>query len=146
MSSNESEPLRKEQVYSDGVLDVEAPSPIILFFVLWTVLYGYFALRMDRDPEDCWATPDSDFIQPGPSETGENVGELFRHCYEGFLFLTLFQLKIAVLSYCIRSEVCRQFLFLFILLSSYAFIGLWIFLIYVRFSQTGKVCSGDYLT
>ena len=59
---SESEPLRKEKVYSDGVLDVEAPSPIILFFVLWTVLYGYFALRMDHDPEDCWASPDSDVI------------------------------------------------------------------------------------
>ena len=142
----ETEPIIKnERTYRDGVLDVEAPSPVICFYAVWAVLYGYFALKLDHDPEGCLADENSDAILMQPSATSRDVGEIFRICYQGFFVLTFLQLKIALLSHCTKSEICRQFFFLLVLLTSYTFIGLWLYLIYIRFSHPGKVCSGDFL-
>ena len=75
----ESEPIvKQERTYRDGVLDVEAPSPVICFYAVWVVLYGYFALRLDHDPEMCLASDESDKILTQPSSTSIDVGETFR--------------------------------------------------------------------
>ena len=42
-------------------------------------------------------------------------------------------------------EYLRRALSILTLFAQYAFYLVWIFLIIVRFSHAGKVCSGDYL-
>ena len=136
---------RKERTYRDGVTDVDAPVPIFAFYIAWACLYGYFALRLDDDPEVCLASPDSDVVLVAPSSSSVDVGEIFRYCFDRFFYLTLLQISIALLTHLIKGPTIRQILFLLILLSSYAFIGLWIYLVVIRLEHTGKVCSGDFL-
>ena len=137
---------RKERRYRDGVLDVDAPAPVIVFYIIWACLYGYFALRFDDDPEVCIASPDSNQILATQPPDSEDIGEKFRYCFDRFFYLTLLQIAIATLTHIFVNDIFRQFLFLIMLLSSYAFIGLWIYIVIKRFSWVGQVCSGDFLT
>ena len=48
-----------EKKYRDGVLDVDAPLSVMIVYIFFACLYGFFALRYDDDPESCYADTDS---------------------------------------------------------------------------------------
>ena len=114
-------------------------------YIVWACIYGFFALRYDTDPEACYADADSDKPLKYPSLHSQDVGQVFRFCFNWFFFLTLGQIAVAASTHCFKNQNMRQLLFLLMLLSSYAFISLWGYAIYTRFTHEGRVCSGDFL-
>ena len=75
-----------------------------------------------------------------------NVGERFRRCFELFFFVCLLQLAMLTFMQAFGREYIRRTLSILIVFATYAFYLVWLYLIVIRFSHSGKVCSGDYLS
>ena len=64
-------------------------------FIIWGIVYGYFALRYDDDPEVCYAA-NGKYVRISESKiagsTITNVGDRFRICFQIFFFVCLLQL------------------------------------------------------
>ena len=120
-------------------------------FIIWAIVYGYFALRYDDDPEVCYASSGKDFrISDNKVNTGiaiVNVGDRFRICFQIFFFVCLLQLVMVTFMQMVGGkDGLRRGLSLLTIFAQYAFYMVWIILIIVRFNHAGKVCSGDYLS
>ena len=71
------------------------------------------------------------------------VGDRFRTCFHILFFTCLLQITMIIL---ITQDVVPRLLSAIMILTSYTYALVWIYLIIVRFSHSGKVCSGDYLS
>ena len=58
------------------------PSGMMLYTVVWAILFGYFALGYDSDPDSCMATTEND-VKVGSDHPNEvDVGAKFRMSFE----------------------------------------------------------------
>ena len=71
------------------------PAYALVNFIIWGIVYGYFALRYDDDPEVCYAA-NGKYVRISESKlagsTITNVGDRFRICFQIFFFVCLLQL------------------------------------------------------
>ena len=115
----------------------------------WTLVFGYFALRLDSDPEDCEASDEQDYRFGIGSKLHEerfiDVGGRYRLTFRIAFFAYLAMTVIGSATYVISSDAIRKLMFLILALMNYAVVFAWIFAFYVRMQHSGKVCSGDYL-
>ena len=132
------------------LLRVEYSSTVALAsYIVWSAIYGYFALRFDSDPEVCIASETKDVrIAKGTSSIAEDetdVGERFRNCFDVLFFLSAYLMTISLVISCIKNETFRKCLAIIGALAQYALTITVIVLFVSRFRHTGRVCSGDYL-
>mmetsp|Transcript_39540 Transcript_39540/g.51788 ORF Transcript_39540/g.51788 Transcript_39540/m.51788 type:complete len:192 (+) Transcript_39540:26-601(+) len=123
---------------------------LLMMNCFWALVFGYFALRFDSDPETCEASDINDFRWGRASnfqreERFIDVGFRFRLtltiAFASYAMMTV----LGSLSYVITSDTIRKLLFFVLALVNYAVFFAWIFAFYVRVQHSGKVCSGDYL-
>ena len=126
--------------------------------IIFVAVYGYFALSFDGDPNDCYAndTDDNRIDHEGDGDTKDtqNVGAKFSFAFKILFFMTLLQVFItlfaAVLTKGSKSEsrdrrrMFQMTIFMYSI-TSLIELALWIYLIVVRFTHQGQVCSGDFL-
>ena len=63
------------------------PLPVVVTSFCWAFVFGYFALGYTTDPESCYASDDSNFINVAKVN---DVGEKFR-----IVFIILFYTNVA---------------------------------------------------
>ena len=124
----------------------------LLLNCFWALVFGYFALRIDSDPEWCEASDENDYkFTTGVNKAAlehryVDVGSRFRLVFEVAFFSYLTMAVIGTATYLASSDGLRQFMFLILALLNYAVAFAWIFGFYVRMQHSGKVCSGDFLS
>ena len=125
----------------------DSPPAMILVNMFWAVVLGYFALRYDSDPEVCMATDENDlkFKTGKDIDRYVDVGEEFRLFFDVAFYGYLAQIALGTFSYTNLDKIMREFVFLLIVLLSYAIFVAWIWGFYCRMSHSGQVCSGDFL-
>lgn len=122
---------------------------LLLLNLFWTLVFGFFALRLDSDPEDCEASDENDYrfglAKLQREERFVNVGLRFRLTF-GIAFLSYATMTIlGSLTYVVEADMPRKLMFLVLALVNYAVVFAWIFAFYTRMQHSGKVCSGDFL-
>ena len=110
---------------------------LLLLNCFWTLVFGYFALRLDSDPEDCEASDEQDYrFGIGGSTRHEerfiNVGWRYRLTFQIAFFSYLAMTVIGSATYVVSSDLVRQLMFLILALMNYAVVFAWIFAFYVR--------------
>ena len=138
-----------------------APPPGLLNALVLGCVYGYFALNMSGDPNDCYANDDSDDRISESDSSGTklssatNVGSSFVLIFKVLFFLTLIEAFISVFAYSVHvqtnsnrahSEPVYKMAVFFYAIASLFEVLLWIYLFVLRFSHAGQVCSGDFLS
>ena len=123
------------------------PPAMILVNMFWAIVLGYVALRYDSDPEVCMATDENDlkFKTGKDIDRYVDVGEEFRLFFDVAFYGYLAQIALGTFSYTNLDKIMREFVFLLIVLLSYAIFVAWIWGFYCRMSHSGQVCSGDFL-
>jgi hypothetical protein len=118
----------------------------MLALVCLTCLAGFFALRMDSDPESCLATDESDTLFVRGSEVKyTDVGAKFRLVFELIFYTNVAQICLLSLNYMVSSAKFSQMLDKIVNAGSYVTFCAWFYGLYLRLTHLGKVCSGDYL-
>ena len=125
----------------------EYPLGAIILNAFWAVVLGYFALRFDKDPEECMASDETDakFHQGDQDSAFVDVGADFRYFFEIACFGHVAQVALGVLTQLPLQREIRHLAFLLIALLGYAIFMAWIWGFYCRMSHEGRVCSGDFL-
>ena len=123
---------------------------LLVLNCFWTLVFGFFALRLDRDPEQCEASDINDirFGSLGAQSREErfiDIGERFRIIFEVNFFGYLSMTVIGTATYIISEETTRKFMFFLLAVLNYCVFFAWVFAFYVRTQHSGKVCSGDFL-
>ena len=115
--------------------------------ILWALIFGFFALRYDSDPEQCLASDDQNSIitKPQADEEYEDVGYRFRLVFTISFYASVFQIVSAAVSGLIKSDIVYTVLFMGNGLMVFVMFMTWIYAFICRFSHSGMVCSGDYL-
>ena len=115
--------------------------------VFWALIFGYYALRFDGDPEQCLASDDSDLrvAKPVSGESYEDVGYRFRLVFSVSFYAALMQIATATLGGVFTTEPMSSALFSINGLMSLIVFFIWIYGFICRFSHSGCVCSADYL-
>ena len=92
----------------------------------------------------CYAASSADYrVSDKALDTRfSDVGERFRKCFLLFFCLCCFQIVMFIF---ISLNVLSKPLTVMTILASYAYALIWIYLIIMRFSHSGKICSGDFL-
>ena len=86
------------------VLQIEYSSSIALFsYVVWSAIYGYFALGFDSDPDSCVSSDDKDVKVASTTLDGTDVGSRFRHCFEWLFYLSVSMMTISLTIACCKS-------------------------------------------
>ena len=130
----------------------------------FVVLFGFFVLRQDGDPEDCLASNDHETLlmssqipQSGSSESSGNeeataaqdeivnVGERFRLCFEMLLAVHALAVISLILIRTVRPALAITIYSILPTVLVPLFIFFHLVLFYSRFVHSGRVCSGDYL-
>ena len=123
---------------------------LLMMNCFWALVFGYFALRLDGDPESCEASDINDY-QWGThgnitrEERFIDVGFRFRLTFTIAFFSYLSMATLGSATYLITSDSIRKLAFFVLALANYAIFFAWIFAFYVRLQHSGKVCSGDFL-
>ena len=123
---------------------------LLLLNCFWMLVFGYFAMRFDSDPEQCEASDENDYrFGLSKNHTAEvrniDVGLRFRLIFGIAFYAYLTMTLIGAATYCLTSDAVRKLAFLILALMNYAVVFAWVFAFYVRLQHSGKVCSGDYL-
>ena len=121
---------------------------LFLYLGAFSVIFGFFALKQDSDPEDCFTIPDNDHLMTTSQKKDDeevNVGPRFRHCFE-VLFLThLLCLVAVILIRTVPPQAARKIYFAVPPIILPVLLITHLVLFYSRFVHSGRVCSGDYL-
>jgi len=106
------------------------------------LVWGYFALRMDSDPESCIASTKDDYFYSEGDKTTIDVGATWRYIEEIVFYGYVGTILLATLSY--QASVEFSLLLVFIgqiaqlVCAYYAF---WAY--YIRSQHSGRFCAGD---
>ena len=99
-------------------------------------MFGYFALRLDSDPEGCEASDENDYRFGVSTNKKEerfvDIGTRYRLTFEVAFFAYLSMTVIGSTTYIISSDPVRKLMFLILALMNYAVVFAWVFLFYVR--------------
>ena len=122
------------------------PPPGLINAVLLGVMYGYFALNFDGDPNDCYANEESDQrINQDTASSKEmsaatNVGAKFSLIFKVLFFMTLVEVCISLFAYSVSVNASKQhakpvfkLAVFFYAMASLVEVILWIFLFVLRF-------------
>ena len=109
---------------------------LLLLSTFWTLVFGYFALRLDDDPEFCEASDENDnrFVLGVSKHEPRyiDVGFRFRLVFQLAFFSNLSITVIGSMTYVVTSDVIRKLMFLALALMNYAVVFSWVFAFYVR--------------
>ena len=122
---------------------------LLLLNCFWTLVFGYFALGLDNDPQSCEASDENDYrFGVGGLKKEErfiDVGFRLRLTFQVAFFSYLTMTMIGSIVNFVTSDVMRKLMFLILALMNYGVVFAWIYAFYVRMQHSGKVCCGDYL-
>ena len=135
-----------------------------IWLCLFAALYGYFAFGFDSDPESCYANSTLDpkhRLQKPPGNTWyDDPGWSLRFGFGWLFFLIVLEAAGSVANriyYKMKEEKEKEYWFSWkedadwyitwflmrpLLISQ---VVAWVYLFIIRFKETGKICSGDYL-
>ena len=115
--------------------------------IIWAIIFGFFALRYDTDPESCLASDDQNSRVMKPEADGEydDVGYRFRLVFTISFYVSVLQIVSAAVSGLIKNELINMVLFMCNALFVVVMFVTWIYAFICRFSHSGQVCSGDFL-
>ena len=123
---------------------------LFLYLTAFSLVFGFYALRQDSDPEDCLATTESDSLiklssKVDTEENYINVGARFRFCFEILFLMHIFSFVSVILIRIAPTQLARSIYFVVPPIVVPLLFVMHLVLFYSRFVHSGRVCSGDYL-
>jgi len=113
--------------------------------VIMALVWGYFALRIDHDPESCVASTKDDYFYSDGDDTTMDVGATWRYIEEIVFYGYVATILLATLSHQTSSYDFNRLLAILgqIVQLVIAFYSGWA--IYIRSQPSGRFCAGDSL-
>ena len=136
--------------------DRDFPVAVILFTGLWTILFAIFTFGFDMDPDSCIVSnendliaehiPFIDYVDPD-NPSAVDVGVRFKFFFNCAFLMASGQLVVSIIGVLATTEISRLRVWLtcFFWLANLLTVVLWIYVFFVRYMHSGKLCSGDFI-
>ena len=134
------------------------PPPGLVNAAILSIAYGYFAMGFDADSASCYASDDHDTRLSDKASMDEaakytNIGEVYDKGFKVLFFCSLIEATVSMFARSIAkrtsdeiAEPVYRLAIFFYAMASLCEVVVWIYLLIMRFTHAGMVCSGDYLT
>ena len=134
------------------------PPPGLVNAAILSIIYGYFAMGFDSDSQSCFASDDhdtklSDKATMEDASKYENIGYAYDKGFKILFFCSLVEATVSMFARSIgkktsdeHAEPVYRLAIFFYAMASLAEVVVWIYLLFIRFTHAGRVCSGDFLT
>ena len=135
------------------------PPPGLVNAAILSVIYGFFAMGFDSDSPSCYAADDHD-TRLGDKATMEDaakyqdIGSIYDKSFKILFFCSLIEATVSMFARSIgkklvsdeHAEPVYRLAIFFYAMASLCEVVVWIYLLIIRFTHAGMVCSGDFLT
>lgn len=138
------------------------PVSLIFSSALFAALYGFFAFGYSDDPKSCEASSKDDLIGPLPiidaqaaDEAGGgttakgnvNIAYRFHLFFAIGFYLSVLQVLIGIFAILLNvaSSGFKRFLVNLYKFTWFLIFWNWVWCLLVRFQESGRTCSGDYM-